>query len=328
MTTILFSRLIKDTLKKVSNEDFVMKASLDYIKQMSLLKDKIEENSKNKGNNVNEVLKDYKKASESIKMLSLLFKSEIKNYPTKLKSENDFDTLILIYLNENFMKLCNDKNLTSYYKTLHKIFNDYKKTIPLDVFAAISLRTLKIVDDFAKEGNYDAINRFIEIIKEFNGYINQNIIYIVYFGLFSKDDTFKYRNINYRKEYNKKVINSILNDNSILPDSIIKHLCTDKQFKGCKAGLLVFMINSIFMYTGYTGYEDYSLMINKILDNNLDDLNSEAKFFDLRKLYEMYEDYFNNKDSNYEIEKILSDIKCDNLVFYDVDDKEDSYGAI
>lgn len=329
MTSILFSNLMKDTLKELSKEDYVAKALIAYINQMSELRKNIEAASKGKVSN-EYLLKEYKKMSESIKNISTLFKMEIKNYPTKLKSENDFDKLTMVYINENFMKLSPRRpELVPYFKKLHEILNGFVNKYDVQTLGAISLRSVKIVNDLLKDGEFFAVERFFLMLKNSREYVNDNIIYIVYYGLFCKEHTLIQRNQNYRKETNSVVINAILNDQSTLPDSIIKHLCSDKQFKSCVPGLLTFMMNTIFMYTGNVGYEDYTLLISKILNNDLENMDEEAKFYDLRKLYAMYEDYFNRTGNDFAIEKILNDIKCDALVFYDVDDdKEDSYGNI
>ena len=329
MTSILFSNLMKDTLKELSKEDYVAKALTAYINQMSELRKNIEAASK--GNVSNEyLLKEYKKMSESIKNISALFKMEIKNYPAKLKSENDFDKLTMVYINENFMKLSPRRpELVPYFKKLHEILNGFINKYDVQTLGAISLRSVKIVNDLLKDGDFFAVERFFLMLKNSRNYINDNIIYIVYYGLFCKEHTLTQRNQNYRKETNSVAISAILNDRSTLPDSIIKHLCSDKQFEKCTPGLLTFMMNTIFMYTGNVGYEDYTLLISKILNNDLENMDEKAKFYDLRKLYTMYEDYFNRTGNDFEIEKILNDIKCDALVFYDVDDdKEDSYGNI
>ena len=66
VTSILFSNIMKDTLKELSKEDYVAKALTAYINQMSELRKNIEAASK--GNVSNEyLLKEYKKMSESIK---------------------------------------------------------------------------------------------------------------------------------------------------------------------------------------------------------------------------------------------------------------------
>lgn len=122
------------------------------------------------------------------------------------------------------------------------------------------------------------------------------------------------------------MVKSILDEEDILPDSIIKHLCSDKQFEKCNADELGFMMNIIFMYNGYMGYEDYSCMIKKILKNDLSNWNEEAVFYDLRKLYDIVYDIHHNPKSEYDVEEILSDIKCDALYFDEV--REDSYGSI
>lgn len=325
MTSILFSNLMHDILTYYSKDNFVMKASLDYISQIIKLKNNIKNN---KYDNIKDITLDYKNASISIKMLSKLFKNEIKNYPNDIKDDKDFDKLIMTYLNENFDKICPNINIYNYYTKLNTIFNSYKNKMSFEMLSALELRTLKIIKDLYDENNYEAIKRFLSFLENQQDYIKQNIIYIVYFGLFFGNDTNENRIENYKNDNNETIINKILNNRSNLPDSIIKHICSDKQFKDCDVNLLILLFKSIFMYFGNMGYENYSLMIQKILNNNIENLDSEASFLDLKPLYNMYYDYFHNKESNYEIEDILSDIKSDALVFYETDDMEDNYGNI
>lgn len=326
MTSILYSKLMKDTLTKLSMEDYVAKAMIGYINELSNLQKYIEK-SVGKDSNVEDTLKRYKKASDSSKMLSEIFKKEIKNYPKNIKNENDFSKLILVYLKENIMKFCNDMNTSKYYKELEVFIEKNIKEIELNTLAAIVLRTLKIIGEFEEKQEYDSVQRFIEILNCTRGYLNNNIIYIVYYGLNLNELSYEQRNVSYNDDGAiNYVVKSILNDDSILPDSIIKHLCSDSQFKDCDPNILGFMMNIIFMYNGKMGYQDYSLMIKKILKNDLKDWNEEAKFFDLRKLYDMIYDIHNNPESEYDVEQILSDIKCDALIFYDVE--EESYGTI
>ena len=326
MTSILFSNLMQDTLKELSKEDYVARSLLGYIYEMNSLKKVVEDASKGKVSSEN-LLSEYKKISESIKSISNLFKAEIKDYPTKLKNENDFDKLTMVYINENFMKLCPNKMLIPYYTKLHWILKVYIKEYDIEILGAIALRSVKIVNDLYKEGNLEAIDRFLEMLREARKH-NGNIIYIVYYGLVCKEHSCEERNISFEKDKEPDVINSILNNNSKLPDSIIKHLCSDRQFEKCLPRPLIVIMITIFMYTGEVGYEGYSSYIGKFLNNDLDNMNEEAKFYDLREIYKTYEDFLNKKVDSFAIEKLLSDIVCDAIMLDDVDDMEDSYGNI
>lgn len=327
MTSVLNSKLMKDTLGILKDEnDYVARAMLSHISVINRLKKYINDNY-GKETNIEEFLMINKEALDSSKYLAKIFKDEIKNYPKKLKDEKDFNTLILVYLKENILKFCNNQNTVKYYKELELFIAANIKTMELNALSAITLRALKIIKEFEEKKQYSAIERFIKMLNSTKGYINNNIIYIIYFGLNLKEQTYEQRNESYNNDNGLDfVINSISNDESKLPDSIIKHLCSDNQFKDCHPSVLAFMINKIFMYTGYMGYEDYSVMIKKILKNNLEDFDDEAEFFDIKKLYDMFYEMVINEDSELSTSQILSDIKCDNLVFYEVE--EDSYGAI
>lgn len=327
MTSVLNSKLMKDTLGILKDEnDYVAQAILGYLNESNKLREYLKNNI-GKETDVAELLRINKSALDSSTYLTNILKNEIKNYPKNLKDEKDFNTLVLVYLKENILKFCNNQNTVKCYKELEFFIDKNIKNIELNALAAITLRALKIIKDLETNQEYSAIEKFIKMLNSTKGYINNNIIYIIYFGLNLKEQTYEQRNESYNDDNGLDfVINSILNDESMLPDSIIKHLCSDNQFKDCHPSVLAFMINKIFMYTGYMGYQDYSVMIKKILKNDLEDWDEEAVFFDIKKLYDMIYEMVINEDSELSTSQILSDIKCDNLVFYEVE--EDSYGSV
>lgn len=326
MTNVLYSKLMLNQLAKLSKEDYVAASLLSYINELNNLQKYIESNI-GKDSNIKETLIKYKNASISSKMLADIFKKEIKNYPKNIKSENDFNTLILVYLKENITKLCNDENTVKYYKELALFIDKNIKSIELNVLASIVLRSLKIIRELEEQKQYDVVEKFIKLLNCTRGYLNNNIVYIVYYGLNLNELSYEQRNASYdNSDSINYVTKNILNDDNVLPDSIIKHLCSDPQFKDCDPDVLAFIMNNIFMYNGKMGYEDYSFMVKKILKNDLKDWHEEAEFFDLRKLYDMMCDIYNNPKSKYDVDQILSDIKCDELIFYDVE--EESYGTI
>ena len=59
------------------------------------------------------------------------------------------------------MKLCPHMNLNPYYKKLHEILNGFINKYDVQTLGAISLRSVKIVNDLYKEGNLKAIERFL-----------------------------------------------------------------------------------------------------------------------------------------------------------------------
>ena len=116
--------------------------------------------------------------SESIKGLSNLFKQVLINYPTKLKNENDFEKLTMVYMNENFMRLsCPNEEAKPYYMTLHQILKGYINNFDTETLGAIALRSVKIVNELYLEGDLKAIDRFLSLLGAAKSH-KGNIIYI------------------------------------------------------------------------------------------------------------------------------------------------------
>ena len=324
---ILSSPLLRKRLNKAKDNDFVFKAVLAYINQMrSMVKE-------------NKNLEDFFKTASSYKKLKKLILDELKISGVKLNSEDDFDYLLMKYLDVNFMKLCTDDSLIPIYKELKQLLDGYKNfplinekkhNINSYAISAVSLRSLKIIDELGNDKK--AIDNFINLLKDSDDNFNYNLIYNVYYGLLCKD--FNENDRIFYRENNEFIVNDViklmLRDNfTTLPDSMVKHLASDKQFRNSDSGVLNTIMYSIFKYDGDVGYEDYALLIRKIFDNNIYDLSSEAKFLDIDELYIKVHDYFyGEEDVFYNIESLLSDIKCDGLVFGKVDDEEDTYGNI
>lgn len=321
MTSLLDSNLMRYYLEKLSKDDYVINSINLYVKQADNYRNIVEKASSENDNE--QVLKELKKTSEFIKQLKTLLNNEIKNIPDHF-NKNNFDILTLLYLKENYKLFCDDVNNLKYYERLYKLFENYNGKIDIVSNFALTLKSVKILDDLVQTQDRRAIEKYLMMLEMYKDNLNGNLINVIYYGLSCKEysESQRVESLKNKKSLDKNVLNAILNNNNYLADNIIKHLCIDKQFKDWLPNVLVFIMNSIFMYNGFVGYNDYSIMINKILKNNVENIEEEAIFYDLKDLYIMFRSNIKNPSM---IDKILSDIKCDVITFEEL---EEGYGSI
>lgn len=321
MTSLLDSNLMRYYLEKLSKDNYVINSINLYVKQADKFRNIIEKANSQDDNE--QVLTELKKTSDFIKKLRILLTCEISVIPSKF-NRNNFDILTLLYLKENYKLFCDDANYMVYYERLYKLFENNNGKIDIVSNFALTLKSVKILDDLVQTKDRRAIAKYLTMLEMHKDNLNGNLINIIYYGLSCKEysESQRVESLRNKKSLDKNVLNAILDNNNYLADNIIKHLCMDKQFKDWLPNVLVFIMNCIFMYDGFIGYNDYSIMINKILKNDVENIEEEALFYDLRELYIMFRSNIKNPSM---IDKILSDIKCDVITFEEL---EEGYGSI
>lgn len=317
MNKIYKSNLVISALNLLSKYDYVARAISSYWKQSEDVLNLIK---KMNLSNYNEINDEIEKLKVSTNYLSSLFKDALKDDYDKVVNKSDFNELTSLYIVNNFFKLCPRPSLLSYYERISFLEKKLENNFPLMIRLAIMLRAGLIVEKLSKLNNGKLIDNFVSMLENSNDREHQ-ILYVIYYGLFDNDGS-KY---NYLKEVDdEKVAWELLNNKDRLPDSIIIHVFSDKQFEGNTYGIL-FILFVVFMCS--RGNEEVSKLdiIQKLFNNNIKDFNSEAEFLNLTPLItKAYESFKSNSSTFYD--DVLDVIN--GTVILDRMEDDNSYGSI
>lgn len=315
MKPFLSYRLIKDALQRLAKTDYLAKAILDYSEEALRTGDKIK-----KLNNIKEIQKSISNLGNSSNYLSKMFEDELKEDVSKASNKYDFNELTSIYILNNFMKLCPSKFLSQCYEAIYLLKGKLSEQFSVTMVAAIMLKEVEIIRHLSAEENYGAINNLINFLSLKNDGYDQ-ILYSIYYWVYESKIIPSFIDKETKID-NKKVEKALLDDNDNFPMSIMKHLCSDEQFRGKQKELIALIVN-LFIHTG--NRNDEITGITNMFFNDAKDLKSEAEFLDLEPVIDMAEKYFEGQNVNfhsYILNYILGIKKLDRRE----DDK--SYGAI
>lgn len=311
------SNLVISALNLLSKYDYVARAIFSYWKQSEDVLNLIK---KMDLSNYNEINDEIEKLKVSTNYLSSLFKDALKEDYDKVVNKSDFNELTSLYIVNNFFKLCPSPSLLSYYERISFLEKKLENNFPLMIRLAIMLRAGLIVEKLSKLNNDKLIDNFVSMLENSNDREHQ-ILYVIYYGLFDNDGS-KY---NYLKEVDdEKVAWKLLNNKDRLPDSIIIHVFSDKQFEGNTYGIL-FILFVVFMCS--RGNEEVSKLdiIQKLFNNNIKDFNSEAEFLNLTPLItKAYESFKSNSSTFYDD---VLDVMNGTVILDRMED-DNSYGSI
>lgn len=317
MNKIYKSNLVISALNLLSKYDYVARAISSYWKQSEDVLNLIK---KMDLSNYNEINDEIEKLKVSTNYLSSLFKDALKEDYDKVVNKSDFNELTSLYIVNNFFKLCPSPSLLSYYERISFLEKKLENHFPLMIRLAIMLRAGLIVEKLSKLNNDKLIDNFVSMLENSNDREHQ-ILYVIYYGLFDNDGS-KY---NYLKEVDdEKVAWELLNNKDRLPDSIIIHVFSDKQFEGNTYGIL-FILFVVFMCS--RGNEEVSKLdiIQRLFNNNIKDFNSEAEFLNLTPLItKAYESFKSNSSTFYDD---VLDVMNGTVILDRMED-DNSYGAI
>ncbi len=311
MNQFLNYRLIKDALKELSEKDFLAKAILDYNNFYSQVKE----------SDVNQKTKKLYNMLKDTKNLYNLILDNLKNDVSKLDDKNDIEQLISLYIINNFKNLCNSNSLQRFYDKIFDLRKTLEKDFSIKMQAAIMLRSIFIIKQMLNDAKvYDA-NRLLSFLDIGDTY-NKQIMYIVYYGIYIGYSNDKLKN-------DEIITTKLLNNKDKLPDSIIKQICGDKQFKDYKLYSILILMILIFCADFNINYEHGVLndKIKKFFNNDVNDLSSTAEFLDLTNLLTNINDQIESGNLDFtfvnDIINIIIGIKQ-----LDRKEDEDTYGNI
>lgn len=308
-------KLLNEALMNMAKEDYVAREIIAYIYKLEDMVNYSKKGDKDKSL----ALSKTKDVLESYQRILTIFNEELKEDHNKTKLPNNFAELVILYVLKNFDKLSKDKRTKNYYNKISKLEKRLKMNFSPLLTLSIMLRTKKIIDEMLKEGKINEIEELLDVLF-LSRDKHDELIYLVYYGLYDGriinkvevyDDEHPQRNI----VNNEKVAYQLLTSEDILPDSIIKEVATDEQFKARKQATL-FLISMFFNFKLNPKLEedDLSDIIQKIFYNNISDMDSKAEFLDLDEILEQIEDDFNSANGKFNFEKefleiVLGDIK-------------------
>lgn len=281
-------KLIRQALSELAKEDFVAKAIISYYEQLYSIA-----NLKEIGKLTNE---EWVKFYDSYHKLLNLFKQVIPDEYEKAKDKNKVDDLVSLYILRNFMNLCPSNSLKPYYERILNLRTRLSKNFSLTMELAIILRTNEILKKITDKYGYDTANRFLSFLESSRESEDQ-LLYIIYYGLFDGTIINNYMVDNGMKVKNDIVAESLLDNDEKLPDSIITHICNDEQFKDFNPQVVLFLIQRFFMFRLDMKLEDDDMLdiIQKIFSNNVRDFNTEAEFLNLEEFLVKVNECFNGK---------------------------------
>ena len=281
-------KLIRQALTELAKEDFVAQSIIFYYDQL----DRIVDLRKSGKLTDEEWIKFY----DSYHKLLSLFKQVIPEEYEKEKDKSEVSDLVSSYILRNFIKLCPSNSLKTYYERILFLRKRLSKNFSLTMELAIILRTNEILKKITDKYGYDTANRFLSFLESSRESEDQ-LLYIIYYGLFDGTIINNYMVDNGMKVKNDIVAESLLDNDEKLPDSIITHICNDEQFKDFNPQVVLFLIQRFFMFRLDMKLEDDDMLdiIQKIFNNNVRDFNTEAEFLNLEEFLVKVNECFNGK---------------------------------
>lgn len=298
-------KMITEALEALSKTDYIAKMLLNYNDE--------EKSVSNGLDNLTLENKDaFLKQAKKLKNDYLLLKKELESKDSTYKNAKNIYEIVSKYLLDNIIELCPNKELLTYYERLSVSQEKRKDKFKENLELAIFLRNIKIINEFYLDKDIEALERFVSLIETCLS-SDEQITNVVYYALFDNRIIESYTFI----KDNDKVRKSLLLDRSTLPDSIIKHICKDKQFKMLEPGLVIFIINILFSIdNGILRYNaeihDIKDCIQNIFNNDINDFDSEAEFLDMGELIRKVKFYFDNNISDFEFNEELINILIGN----------------
>ena len=281
-------KLIRQALSELAEEDFVAQSIIFYYDQLDRIVD-----LRKSGKLTNE---EWVKFYDSYYNLLSLFKQVIPEEYEKEKDKSEVNDLVSLYILRNFIKLCPSNSLKTYYERILFLRTRLSKNFSLTMELAIILRTNEILKKITDKYGYDTANRFLSFLESSRESEDQ-LLYIIYYGLFDGTIINNYMVDNGMKVKNDIVAESLLDNDEKLPDSIITHICNDEQFKDFNPQVVLFLIQRFFMFRLDMKLEDDDMLdiIQKIFNNNVRDFNTEAEFLNLEEFLVKVNECFNGK---------------------------------
>lgn len=281
-------KLIRQALSELAKEDFVAQSIIFYYDQLDRIVD-----LRKSGKLTNE---EWVKFYDSYHKLLSLFKQVIPEECEKEKDKSEVNDLVSSYILRNFIKLCPSNSLKTYYERILFLRTRLSKNFSLTMELAIILRTNEILKKITDKYGYDTANRFLSFLESSREAEDQ-LLYIIYYGLFDGTIINNYMVDNGMKVKNDIVAESLLDNDEKLPDSIITHICNDEQFKDFNPQVVLFLIQRFFMFRLDMKLEDDDMLdiIQKIFNNNVRDFNTEAEFLNLEEFLVKVNECFNGK---------------------------------
>ena len=281
-------KLIRQALSELAKEDFVAQSIIFYYDQLDRIVD-----LRKSGKLTNE---EWVKFYDSYHKLLSLFKQVIPEEYEKEKDKSEVNDLVSLYILRNFIKLCPSNSLKTYYERILFLRTRLSKNFSLTMELAIILRTNEILKKITDKYGYDTANRFLSFLESSREAEDQ-LLYIIYYGLFDGTIINNYMVDNGMKVKNDIVAESLLDNDQKLPDSIITHICNDEQFKDFNPQVVLFLIQRFFMFRLDMKLEDDDMLdiIQKIFNNNVRDFNTEAEFLNLEEFLVKVNECFNGK---------------------------------
>lgn len=279
-------KLIRQALSELAKEDFVAQSIIFYYDQLDRIVD-----LRKSGKLTNE---EWVKFYDSYYNLLSLFKQVIPEEYEKEKDKSEVNDLVSLYILRNFIKLCPSNSLKTYYERILFLRTRLSKNFSLTMELAIILRTNEILKKITDKYGYDTANRFLSFLESSRESEDQ-LLYIIYYGLFDGTIINNYMVDNGMKVKNDIVAESLLDNDEKLPDSIITHICNDEQFKDFNPQVVLFLIQRFFMFRLDMKLEDDDMLdiIQKIFNNNVRDFNTEAEFLNLEEFLVKVNECFN-----------------------------------
>lgn len=281
-------KLIRQALSELAKEDFVAQSIIFYYDQLDRIVD-----LRKSGKLTDE---EWVKFYDSYYNLLRLFKQIIPEEYEKEKDKSEVNDLVSSYILRNFIKLCPSNSLKTYYERILFLRTRLSKNFSLTMELAIILRTNEILKKITDKYGYDTANRFLSFLESSRESEDQ-LLYIIYYGLFDGTIINNYMVDNGMKVKNDIVAESLLDNDQKLPDSIITHICNDEQFKDFNPQVVLFLIQRFFMFRLDMKLEDDDMLdiIQKIFNNNVRDFNTEAEFLNLEEFLVKVNECFNGK---------------------------------
>ena len=279
-------KLIRQALSELAKEDFVAQSIIFYYDQLDRIVD-----LRKSGKLTDE---EWVKFYDSYYNLLRLFKQIIPEEYEKEKDKSEVNDLVSSYILRNFIKLCPSNSLKTYYERILFLRTRLSKNFSLTMELAIILRTNEILKKITDKYGYDTANRFLSFLESSREAEDQ-LLYIIYYGLFDGTIINNYMVDNGMKVKNDIVAESLLDNDEKLPDSIITHICNDEQFKDFNPQVVLFLIQRFFMFRLDMKLEDDDMLdiIQKIFNNNVRDFNTEAEFLNLEEFLVKVNECFN-----------------------------------
>lgn len=321
MTNILNTKLGYEAMKRLAQDEFLARAILSYYEQSK----KFSFKKVDKGNKEQllENFNNLKELKKSYDGLIALLEEDFNTKFDEIENKFDLNDCALDYICKNFYKLSPNTSQNDLYKKLHKIGRMLYTYYNVTLNAAILLRTEKIMRELCVKGNIDSVNKLIDLSDEFPS-AEMQILHMIYFRLYNDDNKCLVPTKNKLKD--EVTCEALLNSEDKLPDSIIKELCSNSQFKDHDSHQLMIIMSTFFgTDTKISGVENDKIdNANLIFKNNLNDLESKAEFLDLEPLFELIE-----KGAKKEYFKFVLDLFISSEVLQEYEDiKDDGYGSI